>query len=910
MTASAATYNGEGMALASGTRLGPYEILAPLGAGGMGEVYKARDNRLGRDVAAKILPAAVANNAERRARFEKEAKAASALNHPGIVAVYDIGEENGMAYLITEFVDGSTLRHARPESLRKQLDLAAQIAEALAAAHTGGITHRDLKPENIMVADRDGRAKILDFGLARVAPGENEATVTAGPETMPGTIMGTAGYMSPEQARAKPADHRSDIFSLGAVLYELFSGRRAFEGDSFADTLTAILTKDPPELPATVPAGVRQIIERCLEKDAPRRFQSAQDLAFALRALSGTNLVSREEVQAALPEPAPEPRRARWPFAVAAAFAVLFALGFWRLATEPAQIDTSLYRFRPFAIEDYPETSPVWSPDGTSIVYNARPKTDYELMVKSIDGSPPTTLARSSQAFSHMSWTPDGSRVYYTDGAVGRVYSVGRAGGDPVRLSEEIAYAARLSPDGRTLAALMYEQVNGQAARVLILKSPPESQGKKFDVFPGALTANRLVWSPDGTKILMSIQGQPPEIRSFDVASGTSRRVSEKPISMVLSPAWLPNTRHALVAWPEDIGGRSDLWLLDTESGERTLALASPVGNAVPAVSSKGTVAYMTDLSDIDLIEFPVDGSPARPLLATRQSETAVSWSPVAPEFAYVSQKQIRLRRADGSLDRTIVTAEEFPPQTDFYSPVISPDGTRIAYVAFTGQASFNAWISPLSGGSPVTLGDINGYPYGMSWSPDGRWIVFNSSTGLQKIAVGSSGKSQSMKVASCGFTPTWSPDGSRVLCHVSGNLAVIPVDGGETVRLGSEYDQLAAWSKDMAYIYAIRRSDGKRELGRLDWQNKRFQPIVSFPARMGVRQPRQPHSAAKPVSRRQEPGDDAAAAGRRYLASGRARAAAEFVAAAVQQIGWTCSVTPKPTNDSWAAGAVSWRPG
>src|SRR5207244_1735522 len=229
------------MALAAGTRVGPYEILAALGAGGMGEVYKARDTRLGRDVALKILPDAVADHPDRRVRFETEAKAASALNHPGIVTVYDIGQADTLLYMVTEFIDGSTLRQHRPESVRKQVEIAAQIAEALAAAHAGGITHRDLKPENIMITTRDGRAKILDFGLARHAPAQNDATVTAGPDTMPGTIMGTAGYMSPEQARGKVADHRSDIFSLGAVLYELFSGRRAFEADTFADSISAIL---------------------------------------------------------------------------------------------------------------------------------------------------------------------------------------------------------------------------------------------------------------------------------------------------------------------------------------------------------------------------------------------------------------------------------------------------------------------------------------------------------------------------------------------------------------------------------------------------------------------------------------------------------------------------------------------
>jgi serine/threonine protein kinase len=264
------------MPLAVGDRLGPYEILAPIGAGGMGEVFKARDTRLGRDVALKVLPARVADDPDRRTRFETEARTVGALNHPGIVTLHDIGNENGIGYLVTEFIDGASLRQARPKGLRRQLDVAAQIAEALAAAHAAGVTHRDLKPENIMVT-RDGRAKILDFGLARQDPqalSQDDETLTVG-VTSAGAVIGTIGYMSPEQARGKPANARSDIFSLGAVMYELFSGQRAFDGESPADILSAILRQDPAALPASVPDGLKQIIEHCLEKDPARRFQSA-----------------------------------------------------------------------------------------------------------------------------------------------------------------------------------------------------------------------------------------------------------------------------------------------------------------------------------------------------------------------------------------------------------------------------------------------------------------------------------------------------------------------------------------------------------------------------------------------------------------------------------------------------------
>ena len=313
------------MALSVGDKLGPYEILAPIGAGGMGEVYRARDTRLGRDVALKILPDHLANDSDRRARFENEARAASALNYPGIVTIHDIGNADGVAYLVSEFIDGASLRTSRPDTVRRQIDVAAQTAEALAAAHAAGITHRDLKPENIMIT-RDGRVKILDFGLAsQTTSPPGEETLTA--MTMPGTILGTVGYMSPEQARGWAADARSDIFSLGAVLYELFSGHRAFGGESPADVLSAVLKSDPPELPSSVPPGMRQIVDRCLDKDSACRFQSTQDLAFALRAVAGSSLTGVTS-PTIVERPAMKAKKVRWPLAAVGAAALVLGVGF------------------------------------------------------------------------------------------------------------------------------------------------------------------------------------------------------------------------------------------------------------------------------------------------------------------------------------------------------------------------------------------------------------------------------------------------------------------------------------------------------------------------------------------------------------------------------------------------------
>jgi len=284
------------MSLALGARLGPYEVLAPVGVGGMGEVYKARDPRLGRDVAVKVLPAAFSADPERLHRFEQEARAAAALNHPNILAVYDLGQHDGAPYIVSELLEGETLRERLTSGalpVRKAVEYAVQIAHGLAAAHEKGITHRDLKPENVFVTT-DGRVKILDFGLAKLTQAEPGAVAlsalpTTPPNTLPGVVLGTIGYMAPEQVRGQTADHRSDIFAFGAILYEMLSGQRAFRGETHADTMSAILAKDPPDLSTDerhISPALARIVDRCLEKSPNTRFQTTSDLAFALEGLS------------------------------------------------------------------------------------------------------------------------------------------------------------------------------------------------------------------------------------------------------------------------------------------------------------------------------------------------------------------------------------------------------------------------------------------------------------------------------------------------------------------------------------------------------------------------------------------------------------------------------------------------
>jgi predicted Ser/Thr protein kinase len=406
--------------------LGPYEILVPIGAGGMGEVYRARDTRLGREVALKVLPATVADDPSRRQRFEVEARAVAALSHPNIVAVYDVGTENGASYIVTELVEGHSLGGAKL-AIRKALDVAAQIAGGLAAAHAAGITHRDLKPDNILVT-RDGSVKILDFGLAKISTvgrANTLATATMSVHTEPGVVLGTVGYMSPEQVRGQDVDERSDIFSLGVILHELLSGERPFRGETAIDTMQAILRQDPPELPDGVPAAIRQTVACCLEKEPANRFQSAKDLSFALSHIgvqSGT-----------APALARRMRWPRWaPIALAAATLGGLAVGLAGALLRPAH---ELPQWSG-AMLGGPDMSlnPRISPDGHLLAFQAidRGLTQVAVMKPESGNWSILTHRRDLGVIWQISWSPDGALIFYdrlTDALQG-VYSVPLLGGE------------------------------------------------------------------------------------------------------------------------------------------------------------------------------------------------------------------------------------------------------------------------------------------------------------------------------------------------------------------------------------------------------------------------------------------------------------------------------------------------
>jgi serine/threonine protein kinase/Tol biopolymer transport system component len=458
------------MTLAAGARLGPYEIVGAIGAGGMGEVYRARDTRLGRDVAVKVLPASFASDPERLRRFELEARAVAALNHPNILAVYDIGSHDGTPFLVTELLEGETLRERLIEGaqpLRKACDIAAQAARGVAAAHEKDIVHRDLKPANIFLTT-DGRVKILDFGLAKLTEKQTQgsgeaqgATLTAAGATEPGVVLGTVGYMSPEQVRGKPADARSDIFSLGAVLYEMLSGRRPFERETSAETMSAILKEDPPELSAegkNIPAGVDRIVRHCLEKNPAERFQSARDLAFHLESLSSSS-ATRTPVLAAAQSPRP-----KWLLPVAAAALAIAVAAFFagRHFAGPAASHPPTFfpiSFRPAAI-----FNARFAPDGKTVVFSAANEGNSpQLFLRQPDYPAPQPLGPPDTAL--LSISSQGQLAVLTGAKfvanrifTGTLATMNLGGGAPREILQNVQ-DADWSPDGSQLAVL--RDVNG-----------------------------------------------------------------------------------------------------------------------------------------------------------------------------------------------------------------------------------------------------------------------------------------------------------------------------------------------------------------------------------------------------------------------------------------------------------------
>ena len=807
------------MLLSAGTRLGPYEIVAPIGAGGMGEVYRARDARLGRDVALKLLPAEFSADPARLARFEHEARAAGSLDHPGIVAVHDIGVHDGLHYIVSELVDGRTFRALLVEGplpLRKAADLAAQIAATVAAAHAAGIVHRDLKPENIMVT-RDGRAKVLDFGLARhVVSADQSTTVTA--LTNPGMVVGTVGYMSPEQVRGESVGHPSDIFSFGLILYEMLCGRRAFQRDTAAETMTAILRDDPPELPGTITAGLRSIVEHCLEREAAGRFQSAKDLAFALRSFSSTTTSSGPVPP--LQRAAPGRRR------LLAAIAILLCgllLGYvparW---LEPDLIDQSKLRFTPLVIDPGLETTPRWSPRGDAVAYAADVNGVFQIFTRKPGSTDSTQHTRHGFDCLTPFWSPDGTRLYYTVLDVTdrtEIWTVAIAGGEPERLLEQAAYGA-LSSDGRTLAFLRCAL--GEGACSVWLSSPPGAQPSRFPKPPfdkrESMSYNTwLDFAPTGGPLgILDTSTNTVEFYRASQDGGACRRewtAPMRPATTARSFSWLPDGEGILRAEWESVYVSS----LNLVRGNRSMPLhRSESIVEKPTVSPDGNaVCYQLAHAGYDVQQVRLDGSGMQPVITTDADERSPSWSPDGRLIAFVKSGAVHIYDLQSATNRRLLSSAEAALDFDM---AFSPNGKRLAFRR-QKYPEVAIYITTPTGDTPVPLWkDPELSPQrGPTWSPDGNWIAYyglkDGKPAIFKARVGGNEEPQFVTSETAARPPRWSPRGDWIACDTARGVNLVSPDGKQRRKLSGRTWETLGFSADGQRLIGIFVSDRRRLL-------------------------------------------------------------------------------------------------
>jgi hypothetical protein len=659
--------------IASGTRLGPYEVIAPLGSGGMGEVYRARDSRLNRDVAIKIVPASVAGNPDALARFERESRAVAALSHPNILTIYDVGQSGGHPYSVMELLEGETLgariAHA-PLPVRKAVDIAAQIARGLAAAHDKQIVHRDLKPENVFLTPTGG-VKILDFGLARSAAEPNELTrfesPTMAPQTTPGTVLGTVGYMSPEQVRGEPTDHRTDIFSLGCVLYEMLTGQRAYRRDTAAETMSAILRDDPPDpgtLNVNVPSAVLRTLRRCLEKRPQERFESARDLAFALESAVDSSSTS---AGVALPPV----RNRRWLASAAVALVLGTVLGI--AAARVMRIgavasDSTAAQFRRLTFDKGTIRDGRFTPDGQSIVYgaawNGQPVKIFMARTESPESAPLSlpnarllSMSRTGELAISLGYTYEG---WMGEGTLARSSMLGSA----PRVMVEHVREADWNPDGSDLAVVRrmggLERLEFPLGNVLYQTS-------------GFISHIRF--SPSGDRIAFA------DHAVYADDAGAVSVVDLAGHRAVLSEGWI--SVHG-VAWTSD---GSEIWFGGTKG-------SAVSGDGIYAVTPAGRIrTVMAGPGRYKVLDIAADG---RTLISDDREERTVE----ALMAGSPAPVDVGLRSSSSGW-------------------WIADDGTSVL-IADQSTESYQTYLLKAGTTTPVHLGPGNG----LAGSPDGRWAL------------------------------------------------------------------------------------------------------------------------------------------------------------------------------------------
>jgi eukaryotic-like serine/threonine-protein kinase len=735
------------MTLAAGTTLGQYEIRLPLGAGGMGEVYRAHDTRLDREVAIKVLPESLTSHPDRLRRFEQEARAAAALNHPNILAVYQMATHEGVSYMVTELLEGETLRERLQRGaipLRKAIGYAVQIAHGLAAAHEKGIVHRDLKPENLFIT-KDGRVKILDFGLAKLTRPQTASadgkTVTLPQHTEPGVVMGTVGYMSPEQLRGQAADPRSDIFAFGSIFYEMVTGKPAFRKPTSADTMAAILTGEPQsisQLAPSVPAGLQRVVHRCLEKNAEQRFHSAHDLAFALEALTDS-AISSPPADSALPSASSGPpvqagtagessdfatpgvrplrrpgSRLAW---IALAFVVvasLAALAFWwSRPPGPVVIDGINQLTDDGKAKGVHESLQT---DGLRLYFNEGRLGTLDIVQMAVTGGPvaviPTPLADAQPT----AITPDGSALLVLQGGAGPpgkpAWRVPLPAGEPIRLGDLKGQDVSVTPDGHILLADGFD---------LYIAEKDGSNPRKIISSKAGLIGNPSM-SPDGRKLVFTIYpaGSPELYEANGDGSEVRFLAKTKEIGGFCCSQWTPDGRY--IVFETRALFRQDIWYMRMQRGwlqpanEPQRLTAGPISYNDPIPSRDGKQIFAIGTKQRgEVVRYDFKSKRFIPILAGI-SATNVSYSSDGNWVAYLSfpDHTAWRSRSDGT-DRLQLV---FPPVWA-NEVAISPDGKRVEYVA-----AGNIYLVGIDGGAPKAVVN-DGHSWAADWSPDGNRIAF-----------------------------------------------------------------------------------------------------------------------------------------------------------------------------------------
>jgi serine/threonine protein kinase/Tol biopolymer transport system component len=809
------------MSLAPGVRLGAYEISALIGAGGMGAVYRAHDSRLGRDVAVKVLHPAFAADPERIQRLEQEARAAAALNHPNILAVHDVGQHDSSPYIVSELLEGQTLRerlHAGAMPVRKAVEYAIQIAHGLAAAHETGIVHRDVKPENIFVT-ADGRVKILDFGLAKLTQLEGalagaSALPTTWPDTLPGVVLGTIGYMAPEQVRGLPADHRSDIFAFGAVLYEMLSGQRAFRGDTTVDTMTAILKEDPADLPAAerhIPPALARIVGRCLEKSPGARFQSTHDLAFALDALpiqSGAHTIV--EQTGASPKALGE--RLAWTIAAVAAalwLVTLTAAGLYMsrrgdlseirfevatppgaplnlaispdarfvafIARAPGKTGNSLWvrpldstLARPLAGTEGAPREPFWSPDSRQIGFSA----DGKLKTVDITGAPPQTLC-DAPTFAGGTWNQQDVIVFSTGVALKRVAA---SGGQPVFITEPDQARQETNhrwpfflPDGNHFLFLAsFSEPGTRAIYVGALDSPDRTRLVAAD--------SKAAYAAPG--YLLFVRQQTLMAQAFD----PSRRELTREASPVAESlrvdtgdgraAFSVSDSGVLTYRSGAVGQTSQLIWFDRTGKRLTVGGPSNRYNDLELTIDDQYVAFEQGLpGDIWVLDL-ASGITSR-ITSDAARDADPVWSPDGRKIAF------RADRDGGNLyARAFAAVGEDTPLMKSDLPKDPSDWSRDGRY-LTYESAGDVWALPLFGDrTPQRVTNTSFGESNSRISPDARWVAYQSNeSGRSEVYVQSFLRPGAKRQVSAtgGTQPRWSRDGNE-LFYISADFTVMAI--------------------------------------------------------------------------------------------------------------------------------------